>query len=42
MDQDNVAILLPTEHWGSRSIKETRDRKPIIILSIQTLLLVGF
>lgn len=40
MDQDSVAILLPTEHWNQRSIKETRDRKPIIILSIQTILLI--
>lgn len=42
MDQDSVAILLPTEHFNQRSINETRNRTPIIILSIQTVLLVSF
>ena len=41
MDHDSIAILLPTEHWNQRSIKETRNCKPVVILAIQTVLLVS-
>ena len=41
MDQDSVAILLPNEHFNQRSIRETRNCKPVVILAIQTVLLVS-
>lgn len=41
MDQDSADILLSVEYWDNLSRLETRDRKPIIVLAVQTVLLVS-